>query len=476
MKAPRAGGPEFGFIKSPALDHDIFFHRSAAFNGIKVSDCVTFTIGRNKKGPIALEVRLAPTQPLRSSSPTMLRPSTQISPRANAASGSIPLTVEQLRGELDLKRESKRSNSERFFLRHFAAVQRVWGNRTILRNAGPRKANDATVEQVWQCLLDGDCEDFDPSIVNHVAAWKMAEGPEGFSDEAFLRLVQVKKRQQRGLERRMGRPVSGKVWTGLEGAACEIELIDKAYSMQQIAIPGRGVSCSHPRCFDMKTHIKEMIKKDRRKIWDQACAKLIADFVESLTAKHTDPERVKAANGMLREAFNQLPTPSGSKMPPGVEMMSGEAPQFFESLMKFESTDPRWHGMINEAFREFWFGLRGRRWRDSYKLGPWFVQAGARPMGEWGCPFCPGQKSSSSTAGWMELVIDETLESLIDQATQKCQGTQAVDVRCCGGAEADEGLRCGAVPLLVCGSRSGHVLAWSAEQDDSDDEEEVDLT
>ena len=157
-------------------------------------------------------------------------------------------------------------------------------------------------------------------------------------------------------------------------------------------------------------------------------------------------------------------------------MMSGEAPQFFESLMKFESTNPRWHGMINEAFREFWFGLRGRRWRDSYKLGPWFVQAGARPMGEWGCPFCPGQKSSSSTAGWMELVIDETLESLIDQATQKCQGTQAVDVRCCGGAEADEGLRCGAVPLLVCGSRSGHVLAWSAEQDDSDDEEEVDLT
>ena len=90
-----------------------------------------------------------------------------------------------------------------------------------------------------------------------------------------------------------------------------------------------------------------------------------------------------------------------------------------------------------------------------------------------GLSLCPGQKHA---AGWSQLVLDEGLESVIQQAAQRCEDAQAVDVRCCSHSEAEDGPQCGAVPLLVSGRASDLVLGWSAEQDESEDEEEVDLT
>lgn len=246
---------------------------------------------------------------------------------------------------------------------------------------------------------------------------------------------------------------------------------DKAYDMQRIALPARGMTCLHPRTFDIKTHTKAMISKDRSKVWEQACTMLIHDFVESLTAKRTEPKRIIDAQGMLKDAFTRLPTPSGNTMPPGVEMLSGDAPEFLSAIRECNQTDA--YQAMMQAFGEFWNGPRGMRWRDLYKAGPntWL-------MGKWGCPFCPGQ-ANKACAGWAQLMIDESLEQLISEAVGKCgeDGARSVDVRCCGVSEAeDAGPRSGAVPLLVSGQAGGLLLNWSAEQDSSGEEEEVDLT
>lgn len=468
VRAPQTAGRDFGFIRrtSGASHHDLFFHRTAAFKGIKVGQEVTFTIGQNKRGPVAVDVRLA-----KAAAP-MGEPPPVGSDRSNAAHNARPTaySTASLRDKLNATHENSRSDSERFFLRHFDAVARVWGNRPIESPTALRKANDATLERVWQCLLNGDCEGFDSSIVNHVAAWHLAKGQDGFSDSTFETLLGAKRRQQRELERRTGRPIVGKVWSALEGTACEVELIDKAYSMQHISVPTRGVSCGHPRCYDMKTHIQEMIKKDRRKLWDEACSKLVSSFKLALVEKHTGAKVLKRAVELLQYALRQLPTPPGAEMPPGADVVR-EPSQFLNHLVRF-SADADWQQMINDVFRDFWYGKFGQRWRERYTLG---AHSWCKPtMGEWGCPFCPGQKQA---AGWSQLVVDETLESVIQQADQKCNDAKMVDVRCCPQAEAEDGPQCGVVPLLVSGRQSGLVLGWSVEQDDSEDsEEEVDLT
>jgi len=131
-----------------------------------------------------------------------------------------------LHRDITNKQEPTRSASERFFMRHFAAVQQVFTNRSI---DTVREANDATIAHVWQCLLDGQTEEFDGDTVNHVAAWQLADGPDGFNTETFDRLVASKKRQQRGLERRSRRSVAADVWENLKGTACEVELTVSIY-------------------------------------------------------------------------------------------------------------------------------------------------------------------------------------------------------------------------------------------------------
>jgi len=153
-------------------------------------------------------------------------------------------------------------------------------------------------------------------------------------------------------------------------------------------------------------------------------------------------------------------------MPPGSEMIHHSS-QFLNALVGF-SAEPQWKEMFNTTFREFWDGKYGQAWRYRYTHGPHDFL-----MGKWGCPFCPGQKSD---AGWSQLILDEALESILQQAGQKCENAQAVDIRCCDQAEAEDGPQCGNVPLLVSGRASDRVLSWSAEQDESSDEEEVDLT
>lgn len=300
VRAPRNPGSEFGFIQvtsgpSPT-GKDLFFHRTAAFNGITVGQEVTFKMGRNKSGPIAIDVRPTTTLATVGAPPVSLsQVATQ--PRIEPRARSPTHTAASLRVELNAMPEERRSDSERFFLRHFNAVVRVWGQRPI---ESVRKANSETVERVWQCLLDGDCEDFESDICDHVAAWNLALGRNGFSDSTFQTLLSAKRRQQRESERRAGRSITGKVWSDLEGAACEIELIDKAYSMKKIVVPTRGASCGHPRCFDMKTHAQEMVKKDRRLLWNRACAKLVADFKKGLVESRADPRTLRRAADMLK--------------------------------------------------------------------------------------------------------------------------------------------------------------------------------
>eukprot|EP01043_Picozoa_sp_COSAG02_P031898 COSAG02_NODE_2105_length_9815_cov_6.857143_1_plen_779_part_00 len=471
VRAPRASGRDFGFIQPTAgvSGKDLFFHRTAAFSGIKEGQEVTFKMGTNRSGPIAVDVMPATTAsnvdaPL---APPPL-PSTHVAtqPSANPGVHSSPLTTASLRVKLSAIREGSRSDSERFFLRHFDAVARVWGKRPV-ENTTVRKANNEMVERVWQCLLDGDCEGFDSDILNHVAAWHLAKGSGGFSESTFHSLLIAKRREQRESERRAGQPAAGEVWSALEGAACEVEVVDKAYSMQRIIVPTRGGSCGHPRCFDMKTHVQEMIKKDRRKLWNDACAKLICDFKQELVEKRTEPRKLTRAAGMLECALKELPTPAGEEMPPGVEMIRHQSSQFLNALVGF-TVDPEWQRMFTTTFADFWHGKSGERWRYRYTHGPHKFT-----MGQWTCPFCPGQKSG---AGWVQLVIDEALESVIQQVGQRCEDAQAVDVRCCALAEADDGPQQGRVPLCVAGRASDLVLGWSAEQVESDEEEEVDLT
>jgi len=506
-----AGTAGFGFIRRPNQP-DLFYHASAVIAGpVNVSDRVSFKLGRNRKGDCAVEVAvmarpppgghppLAASRPAHESSRVAREPHEphrHRSPRTER-------TVEKLRDDIGKKQDNGRSNSERFFMRHFAAVHALFGQRPVQQSV--REINSETVDHLWECLVAGQHGGFEKDTLDHVASLRLADHPSGFHAQRFDALVRAKMRVQHTAERQSGRSAAGEVWRLLGGMSCEIDLKDKAYDMQRINQPARGARCTHPKSFDARTHVQEKIKQDRRKVWEAATTILAVDFAQGLEASRL-PEHTRSQDSrknrakeersycdLLKECLKNLPIPREA-FPPGATMM-GRPDQFLNGLRSTLRSEMQFHQHFVREFESFWRGPRGDRWRKLYVDGPSPVL-----MGKWACPFCPG----GAPAAWSDLVIDDSLGKLLTKVCSECgDDTESVEVRCCGANEVEaegEGWRSGScvpapaahfrepcltprsfrrVPLAVAGQLGGEglMLGWTAASEEAaEEEEEFDLT
>ena len=141
----------------------------------------------------------------------------------------------KLRDDIGKKQDNARSNSERFFMRHFAAVHALFGQRPVQQSV--REINSETVDHLWECLVAGQHGGFEKDTLDHVASLRLADHPSGFHAQRFDALVRAKMRVQHTAERQSGRSAAGEVWRLLGGMSCEIDLKDKAYDMQRINQP-----------------------------------------------------------------------------------------------------------------------------------------------------------------------------------------------------------------------------------------------
>jgi hypothetical protein len=75
-----------------------------------------------------------------------------------------------------------------------------------------------------------------------------------------------------------------------------------------------------------------------------------------------------------------------------------------------------------------------RRWLSVGWLAPPLRHteepAPAAELGAWGCPFCDSARSADPHAGFMGLVVDESLGWLIAQTKQAARGLESVRVTC----------------------------------------------